>query len=73
MNIESIDTTSERFFNALLMAGVVRPGDLIARIVIEAVAGEPIRTYVERLGDERLIDVDWGAVGFAVTDTGGQP
>jgi hypothetical protein len=43
--------------NALVAADVIRDGEHISRVVIDAKEGEPVRMYVERFGDERLLHV----------------
>ena len=45
------------FHKALVAAGVIREDESIRRIVIDAQAGAPVVMYVERYGDERLLDV----------------
>jgi len=49
--------TTERFWRALVDAGVFREEESIRRLVIDAQAGELLVMYVERWGDERLLDV----------------
>lgn len=55
--------TVERFYQALVAADVLRAGERIRRIVIDAevASGDSghgvVRMYVERFGDERLLDV----------------
>jgi len=49
--------TAEKFFEALKAAGVVREEDLIRRIVIDIQAPVMVVMYIERFGDERLLDV----------------
>lgn len=49
--------TSDRFHAALVEAGVVRSGEYIRRIVIDAQAGHVVVVHVERIGDTRLLDV----------------
>lgn len=45
------------FIEALLSHGVIRPEDRASRVVIVAEAGRSARLYVERVGDERLLDL----------------
>jgi len=49
--------TAKKFFEALKAAGVVSEEDLIRRIVIDIQAPDLVVMYVERPGDERLLDV----------------
>lgn len=48
---------SDHFADALVAAGVIASGDKIRRVVIDANAGEAVVMYVERFGDERLLNV----------------
>ena len=49
--------TANQFHEALVTACVVRDGEAIRRLVIDAEAGCAIRIYVERWADARLLDV----------------
>jgi hypothetical protein len=50
--------TAEAFHKALVAAGVVRDGESIRRIVIDAQAGNAVVVmHVERYGDDRLLNV----------------
>lgn len=49
--------TADQFFAALLAADVVREGEKIRRVVIDAEAGHALVMYVERFGDDRLLKV----------------
>lgn len=49
--------TSRAFHDALVDAGVIRAGENIRRIVIDAKAGDVVVVHVERIGDTRLLDV----------------
>lgn len=46
-----------RFIQALLDAGVVSREDRVRRLVVDAHADGSVVLYVERYGDERLLDV----------------
>jgi proline racemase len=46
-----------RFLQALLDAGVVTVEENVTRVVIDAPAGGFVKLYVERAGDERLLEV----------------
>jgi hypothetical protein len=48
---------SKSLFEALVKAGVVREDEQIRRIVVDAQAGSAVRIYVDRFGDERLLQV----------------
>ena len=48
---------ADQFFAALLAADVVREGERIRRVVIDAEAGHVLVMYVERFGDDRLLKV----------------
>lgn len=49
--------TASAFHQALVDAGVIRDGECIRRIVIDARAGAAVKIHVERFGDTRLLDV----------------
>jgi hypothetical protein len=49
--------TARAFHDALVAAGVIRAGEFITRIVIDAQVGYPVVIHVERQGDERMLDV----------------
>lgn len=49
--------TSHVFHEALVAAGVIRAGENIRRIVIDAKAGDAVVIHLERYGDTRLLDV----------------
>jgi hypothetical protein len=61
--------TPYAFHAALVAAGVIRDGEYISRIVIDAQVSQPVRMYIERLGDERLLDVAVSLQGVEVTAT----
>jgi len=65
--------TSERFHEALVAAGVVRAGERIRRVVIDAKAGEAVILHVERFGDERLLDVVRGLEGIEIRESRAVP
>jgi hypothetical protein len=46
-----------QFIQALLDAGVIQPDEQVTRVVIEAKADGYVMLYVERVGDERLVEV----------------
>lgn len=50
--------SARQFHDALVSAGVIRDGEHIRRIVIDASADTGLVTlYLERDGDDRLVDV----------------
>lgn len=50
--------TGRDFAAALVAAGVIPEADSVQRIVIDVKdAGEPVIIHIERIGDERLLDV----------------
>jgi hypothetical protein len=49
--------TAEAFAQALARAGVIRDIHRVRRVVVDAEAGSTVRVYIERYGDERLLDV----------------
>ena len=49
--------TTNALHEALVAAGVIRAGENIRRIVIDAQAGHVVVIHVERYGDTRLLDV----------------
>jgi hypothetical protein len=63
--------TTETFWRALVDADVFREDEKIRRIVIDAQAGDAVVMYVERLGDERLLDVALTLDGIEIR--GGTP
>lgn len=57
---------SDQFVKALIDAGVVRGDDLIKRLVIDAQVNHAVVIYVERLGDERLLNVALALNGIEI-------
>lgn len=64
---------SEQFHDALVAAGVIRAGERIRRIVIDAKVGEVPVIHVERYGDERLLEVVRGLDGVEVRESRAVP
>ena len=58
------------FAKALEEAGVISDLDNIERIVIDVQVYQPIRVHVQRLGDERLIDLAGMIAGAEVVSGG---
>jgi hypothetical protein len=61
--------SSTQFLEALLAAGVVREGEYIARVAIVANTNDVVRVYVERHGDERLLQVIQTLEGVEISST----
>lgn len=45
------------FIDALIERGVITAEDRVRRVIIDARYGEALAMYVERLGDERMLNV----------------
>ncbi len=58
--------SSRAVHDALVAAGVIRATDRTRRIVIDLNLGDVARIYVERFGDERLLDVALSLDGVQV-------
>ena len=60
---------SEKFFAALVEAGIFHEDEAntTRRVVIDAKGGQPVKIYVERAGDERLLNVALTLDGIEVT------
>jgi hypothetical protein len=65
--------TTEAFWRALVDAGVFREDESVRRIVIDAQAGEPLVMYVERWGDERLLQVATTLEGIEISQVPAAP
>lgn len=48
--------TSLPFLMALADAGILTDQNSVARVVIDAKVGEPLRVHVEHIGDQSLLD-----------------
>jgi hypothetical protein len=55
------------FWRALVDAGVFREDETIRRVVIDAQAGEAVVMYIERWGDERLLQVATTLEGIEIS------
>lgn len=49
--------SGDEFGKALVAAGVIDDYTRVRRVVIDAQAGHAVTIYVERFGDERLLNV----------------
>jgi hypothetical protein len=63
---------ARQFHNALVEAGVIRDGENIRRVVIDAQAQHAVVMYVERWGDDRLLDVVPTLEGIEITSSSHQ-
>jgi hypothetical protein len=61
--------TSEEFMDALAAAHVVRDTDVntISRIVIDARRGYAVQIYLERFGDQRLLNIAPAMTGVGIS------
>ncbi|HWD45896.1 MAG TPA: hypothetical protein VHM23_19660 [Actinomycetota bacterium] len=59
--------STKAFYQALVAAGVLREDETIRRVVIDANAGDVVVMYVERWGDERLLQVATTLDGIEVS------
>ncbi|SRR6266851_6294814 len=57
---------SSELFLALKKAGIIADADHCRRVVIDVQVGHAVMVYVERIGDERLLDVAVTLEGIAV-------
>lgn len=62
--------TGDAFQKALIEAGVIRVEDRVRRVVIDATVNHVTVMYVERFGDEKLIEVVPALVGVEVRTVG---
>jgi hypothetical protein len=62
--------TSDAFQKALIEAGVIRFEDRVRRVVIDATVNEATVMYVERFGDEKLLEVVPALVGVEIRAVG---
>jgi hypothetical protein len=53
------------FIRALINAGVPIGGN-VQKVVIEAPCNGFVRLYVQYLGDDRLLDVNWSGIEFKI-------
>lgn len=65
--------TTKRFWEALVAAGVFRDDEYIARIVIDAQVGNAVVMYVQRYGDERLLQVAQTLEGIEIRGVPAEP
>lgn len=65
--------TADSLHAALVEAGVIRSGEAIRRIVIDAKAGSIVVIHLERWGDARLLDVVRTLDGVEIRERPGPP
>lgn len=58
------------FLEALGAAGIIKVGDYVRRVVIDASVDGTLAMYVERWGDERLLEVATSLDGVEIRETG---
>lgn len=58
-----------KFVDALVEAGILHEPGRIHRVVIDARAGEVVRLYVERIGDDRLLNVALTLDGVQINES----
>ena len=58
----------QEFVDKLFELGVINTDDLITRVVIDAPYDGAVKIYVERFGDERLIDLVPAMAGLTVIE-----
>ncbi len=66
-----------KFLQHLGELGVIRKADLergqasdyVCRVIIDASVSGPVKLYVERYGDERLLELHWTELGFDYHET----
>jgi hypothetical protein len=56
-----------KFLEALRDAGIISEGDYISRVVIDAGVRDAVKVYVERYGDDRLLQVATSLEGIEIS------
>lgn len=59
--------TGRKLLEALGDAGIIKVGDYVRRVVIDASIDDAVRVYVERIGDERLLNVALTLAGVEIS------
>jgi hypothetical protein len=62
--------TAKKFHEALVEAGILRPGDRVRRVVIDAMVGHVVVVHVEQFGDDRFLQVARTLDGVVVEQSG---
>lgn len=47
---------SPEIYDALRLAGIIREGDHVRRVIIDINVSDAVLVYIERYGDSRLLD-----------------
>ena len=47
----------QRIYDALKDAGIIRENDYVRRVIIDINVTDAVVIYIERIGDERLLDL----------------
>lgn len=58
---------SQELFQALTDAGIIKHGEWVRRVVIDAQVNHAVTVYVERYGDERLLAVATALDGVEIS------
>jgi hypothetical protein len=48
---------SQEIYDALRLAGIIRPDDHVRRVIIDIDVSSAVIVYIERYGDTRLLDL----------------
>ncbi len=67
MNQHPSRILSEVFFKELVAAGVFREDEFVRRVIIDIKQGDAVKLYVERIGDERLLDIARSLLRIEIT------
>ena len=56
---------SQEIYDALRLAGIIRPDDHVRRVIIDISVDSAVIVYIERYGDSRLLDLVIPVLGSA--------
>jgi len=48
---------SQEIYDALRLAGIIREGDHVRRVIIDINVSDAVVVYIERYGDSRMLDL----------------
>lgn len=65
--------TGEQFAAYLEQAGIIRPEDRVRRVVIDAQVGAAVQLFIERFGDDRMIQLATSLQGTTMRIVNVQP
>lgn len=65
--------TGRAFAKALEEAGVISDLNSITRVIIDIQPGDLVRVYVERVGENRLLDAFSGPLGMMLAEHAPEP